>query len=189
MWERRSAAPSVEAPAVERFTSLSTPLVLAPLAPEVRAQLLTWFSQTDDADARLRYQMLLLSSDRGPIPSEIAEITFRSHDTVLRVISRFREGGLEAVPYHWGPGRALSVSEEWQSELARVIELDPRLVEVESANWTTKLLADYLEKQTAILVDQETVRKHLHKLGYVYKRPNWTVRHKAEEREGYLGNA
>lgn len=168
---------------------MPAPVILPPLEPETRTELLARFNQTADADERLRYQMVLLSSDRGLIPSEIAEITFRSHDTVLRVINRFREGGLGAVPYHWGPGRALTVSEEWQTELARVIELDPRLVGVESANWTTKLLADYLEKQTGISVDQETVRKHLHKLGYVYKRPNWTVRHKAEEREGYLGNA
>jgi transposase len=168
---------------------LPAPVILPPLDPETRTELLARFNQTADADERLRYQMVLLSSEQGLIPTAIAEITFRSHDTVLRVINRFSEGGLDAVPYHWGPGPALTVSEEWLKELQRIIELDPRSVGVASANWTTKLLADYLEKQTAILVDQETVRKQLHKLGYVYKRPNWTVRHKAAERDGYLGNA
>ena len=58
-----------------------------------------------------------------------------------------------------------------------------------SANWTTQLLADYLQDKTKIAVDQETVREYLHRHDYVYKRPNWTVQHKAQEREGYLGNA
>jgi transposase len=165
------------------------PVILPPLESEARAELLARFNQTEDSETRLRYQMLLLSSERQLNPYEIGTVTFRSHDTVLRVINRFREEGLEAVPYRWGPGRALTVSEEWLAELVRVIELDPRSVGVASANWTTESLAEYLEKQTAILVDQETVRKHLHRLGYVYKRPNWTVQHKAQEREGYLGNA
>ena len=168
---------------------MPAPVVLQSLDLESRSELLARFNQTEDPETRLRYQMVLLSSDRQLSPYEIASLTFRSHDTVLRVINRFLEGGLDAIPYHWAPGRALTVSEEWLKELARVVELDPREVGVQSANWTTQRLADYLEKQTGISVDQETVRKHLHRLGYVYKRPNWTVQHKAQEREGYSGNA
>jgi transposase len=174
---------------VERFTSLPLPLVLPPLDPEVHDQLLARFNQATDADERLRYQMVLLSSDRQLIPTQIAELTFRSHDTVTRVLNRFLDGGLDAVPYHWGPGREPEMTEETQKELLRVIELDPNEVGVASANWTTQLLAEYLEAKTGQAFDQETIRKYLHRLGYVYKRPNWTVRHKAEEREGYLGNA
>lgn len=165
------------------------PLVLPPLDPEARDELHARFNQTADAETRLRYQMVLLSSERRLIPSEIAEITFRSHDTVTRVLNRFLEGGLDAVPYHWGPGREREMSEETTKELLRVVELDPNEVGVKSANWTTQLLATYLEAKTGQAFDQETVRNYLHRLGYVYKRPNWTVRHKAEEREGYLGNA
>lgn len=165
------------------------PLVLPPLDAGVHDQLLARFNQTEDADARLRYQMVLFSSEKRLIPSQIAELTFRSHDTVTRVLSRFLEGGLDAVPYHWGPGRAREMSEDSQKELLRVIELDPNEVGVKSANWTTQRLADYLEGKTGQAFDQETIRKYLHRLGYVYKRPNWTVRHKAEERDGYLGNA
>ena len=71
----------------------------------------------------------------------------------------------------------------------RVIDLDPHDVRVPSANWTTGLLADYLAKETGIAVDPETVRQRLHRLDYVCKRPTWTVAHKAQEQEGYLGNA
>jgi transposase len=44
-------------------------------------------------------------------------------------------------------------------------------------------------QRTGIAVDQETVRRYLHRLGYVCKRPTWTVEHKAQERDDYLGNA
>lgn len=165
------------------------PTIVPPLDAEHRSALLDRFNTAEDPETRTRYQMVLLSSSQGLTTWQIASITFRSHDTVLRVLNRFLADGLDAVPRRHAPGRLPLVSAEWKSELLRVIELDPHAVGVDSANWTTQLLADYLEKQTKIKVDQETVRDHLHRFGYVYKRPNWTVRHKAEEHEGYLGNA
>jgi transposase len=151
--------------------------------------LLDRFNATSDPETRLRLQMVLLSSDQGLTTWQIASITFRSHDTVLRVINRFLSDGIEAVPHRRSPGRQPTVSPEWHAELLRVIELDPHEVGVQSANWTTLRLANYLQKQTGIVVDQETVREYLHRHGYVYKRPNWTVQHKAQEYPGYLGNA
>ena len=68
-----------------------------------------------------------------------------------------------------------------------MIELDPHEVSVESANWTTELLAEYLGKQTAIRVTEETVRVYLHAHGYVCKRPTWTLRRKAGEQADYAG--
>jgi transposase len=162
---------------------------LPPLEPEIHDQLLARFNQTGDADERLRYQIVLLSSGKQLIPTEIAALTFRSHDTVTRVLSRFLEGGLDAVPHKRSPGREPVVGAEWLKELSRVIELDPNEVGVKSANWTTELLAKYLEAKTGQAFEQETVRRYLRRFGYVYKRPNWTVQHKAQEREGYLGNA
>jgi transposase len=68
-----------------------------------------------------------------------------------------------------------------------VIEADPHEFGVPSANWTTQLLADYLAAKSGIAVDPETVRRALHRLGYVCKRPTWTVEHKAAEREDWVG--
>jgi transposase len=168
---------------------LPTPIIVPSLDPEQRASLLERFNQTRDPETRLRYQMVLLSSGKGLTTGQIASITFRCHDVVLRVLRRFLSGGPDAVPRGHSPGRPLAVSPEWQSELRRVIDLDPHEVGVPSANWTTGLLAGYLKGKTEVAVDQETVREHLHRLGYAYKRPNWTVQHKAQERESYLGNA
>jgi len=68
-----------------------------------------------------------------------------------------------------------------------VIELDPHEVGVNSANWSTGLLAEYLGQHTGLQVTQETVRVYLHAHGCVCKSPTWTLRRKAEEQTGYVG--
>jgi transposase len=156
--------------------------------PTVEAAVRERYESAADAETRTRYQMVLLAR-QGLSATAIAPLVVRSHDTVSRVLRRYRDGGLDAVPHRPRPGRAATVTPAWQAELLRVIELDPHDVGVPSANWTTGLLAEYLAKGTGIAVDAETVRHYLHRLGFVCKRPTWTVAHKAHERDDYLGNA
>jgi len=147
------------------------------------------YNHTDDPETRSRCQMVLLAADRGLNAEQIAPLVLRSHDTVRRVLLRFAEGGLAALPRGKGGGHPPTVTPAWKAELERVIERDPHTCGVERANWTTGLLADYLVQQTGIAVGQETVRDYLHRLGYVCKRPTWTLEHKASAREDYVGNA
>jgi transposase len=111
----------------------------------------------------------------------------RSHDTILRVLHRYQSGGLAAVPRKKGPGPKPKVTAAWEEELLRVIDDDPHDYGVNSANWTTQLLADYLAAKTGIVADPETVRRSLHRHDYVSRRPTWTVAHKAAEREDWVG--
>lgn len=146
------------------------------------------YDATDDADLRLRYQMILLAHQNRSV-GEIASIVFRSRDTVERVLTRFRDGGMAAVPRRFAPGSIPTITPAWTAELLRVIECDPHDVGVESASWTTGLLATYLATQTGIAVSDETVRTALHAHDYVCKRPTWTLKRRAEEQPGYVGNA
>jgi len=109
-------------------------------------------------------------------------------DTVLRVLKCFLSGGLDAIPRLTSPGRPRTVTPVWESELMRVIERDPHDVGVLSANWTTGLLAEYLGQQTGMWLTPETVRLYLHAHDYVCKRPIWSLRRKAGEQAGYVGN-
>jgi transposase len=93
------------------------------------------------------------------------------------------------VPRRTPPGAAPTVTPAWEAELLRVIELDPHDVGVDSANWTTGLLAAHLDGHTGIVVSDETVRAYLHAHDYVCKRPTWTLRRRAAAQAGYLGNA
>lgn len=56
---------------------------------------------------------------------QIARIVLRSEDTVARVFHRFLTGGLDAVPRRTAPGRERRITAAWESELLRVIEIDP----------------------------------------------------------------
>jgi transposase len=167
---------------------LTAPIILPPLGEQALTELHQCYDDASDAETRTRYQMLLLSA-RGQTSTQIAEMVLRSQDTVVRVLKRFLTGGLAAVPRRTAPGRDRTITQAWEAELLRVIELDPHEVGQDSANWTTHLLASYLSEQSGISVSQETVRVYLHVHGYVCKRPTWTLKRKAEEKADYVGNA
>jgi len=145
------------------------------------------YETTTKAKLRLRAHIILLAH-QGRSVAEIATIVLRSRDTVERVLKRFLQGGLATLPPRTAPGRAPTVTPEWQAELLRVIDLDPHTVGVRSANWTTRLLATYLATKTQVAVTAETVRLYLRAAGGVCKRPTWTLKRKAEAQPGYVGN-
>jgi transposase len=162
---------------------------LTPLEGTDHAALVARYNQTDNPEERTRCQMVLLAHDQQLAPAAIAPLVQRSHDTVLRVLQRFEQTGLAGLAARSARIGRPRVTAPWQAELARVIDLDPRTVDVASANWTTDLLATYLGRVTGLVVSEETVRRHLHGLGYVCKRPTWTVAHKAQEQSDWVGNA
>lgn len=161
---------------------------IGPLSESERADLERRYRETRDANTRTRYQMVLLSA-AGQTSAQIAAIVLRSQDTVTRVLKRYLELGTDGIPRRSSPGRPRTVTPAWETELVRVIELDPQAVGVASATWTTDLLASYLHTATGVAVDGETVRVYLHAHDYVCKRPTWSLKRKAEEREDWVGNA
>jgi transposase len=161
---------------------------MAPLAPEALAAVEGAFEATRDAETRLRYQMVLLAQ-QGKTAPEVGRLTRRPARTVVRVVRRYQAGGVAAVPYRRSPGTPPTVTDAWRAELLRAVELSPRAVGVDSAVWTTRLLADYLARATGVAVGLETVRRALHAAGYVCKRPTWTLKRRAEEKAEYPGNA
>ncbi len=167
---------------------MTAPITLPRLDPATLTELRQRYEETSNVESRTRYQMILLAQQHYKVP-QIARLVLRSEDTVARVLKRFLSGGLNAVPRRSPPGRERRVTAAWETELLRVIELDPHEVGVVSANWTTQLLADYLAEKTGIAVTEETVRIYLHAHDYVCKRPTWTLRRKAEEQPAYVGNA
>jgi transposase len=167
---------------------LSTRDDFAPLEPATYNELVQRFNTAPDPETRLRYQVLLLAHQGYP-NVQIAAVVLRSRDTVERVLNRFRAGGLDAVPYKKSGRPTPKVTPAWKAELQRAVERDPHALGVQSANSTTALLAAYLQKQTGIAVSEDTVGRHLHQAGFVCKRPTWTLKPKAQEQEGYAGNA
>jgi transposase len=165
---------------------MRAPITVPLLDRATLAELRRRYEDTPNVESRTRYQMILLAQQDYKVP-QIARIVLRSEDTVARVLKRFLTGGLDAVPRRTPPGRERRVTAARESELLRVIELDPHEVGVSSANWTTELLATYLGKHTGIHVTEETVRVYLHANGYVGKRPTWTDASQSRRESGLCG--
>jgi len=163
-------------------------LIRIALTDTARAELVARFNAPRDADTRLRYQMVLLAADGRTAP-QIAPLVQRSAVAVWRVLTRYRAAGPPGVLPRRRPGRPRAAPPAGAAELRRVIELDPHAVGVDSANWTTGLLAGYLARATGHRASLETVRLALHRAGYVCKRPGWVLKRKAEEDPGWAGNA
>lgn len=157
------------------------------LSGEADANLLWSDNHAPDPESRTRLQMSLRAVERDLAPSQIAPLVHRAHDTVVRVLRRYQTGGLAAVPPKTGPGPKPNVTAPWQEELLRVMDDDPQAHGVNSATWTTSLLAEDLAATTGITVHPETVRRWLHRHDYVCKRPTWTVEHTAPDRDDWLG--
>jgi transposase len=173
---------------VESSLAMSRAITLPPLDAATLSDLRRRYDAAPDPDTRSRHQMILLAQ-QGYTAPQIATMVLCSDDTVLRVLHRFRAGGLDAVPRRYAPGGPRTVTPAWEAALLRVIAWDPHEVGVASANWTTGLLAAYLAQVTGITVDPETVRLYLHAHAYVCKRPTWTLKQKAEEQPEWVGNA
>jgi transposase len=121
---------------------LTAPITLPPLDEQTLTKLRHGYEAASDAETRTRYQMLLFSA-KGHTSTQIAELVLRSQDTVVRVLKRFLSGGLEAVPRRSAPGRERTITSAWESELLRVIELDPHEMGHSDVGVTKMYLEDF----------------------------------------------
>ena len=145
------------------------------------------YERAGSAVERTNCQMVLLA-DEGRSLQEIAWLVRRGREQVRTVLHRFRDQGLAGLVPRPRTGRPLGVTPAWLAELQRVIELDPHTLGVPSAVWTTRLLADHLARVTGHQTGIEAVRVHLHRLGYVCKRPTWSLKRKSTEQAGWVKN-
>lgn len=143
------------------------------------------YEQARSAVERTNCQMVLLA-DEGRRLTEIAWLVRRGREQVRTVLHRFQSEGVPGLAPRQRTGRPLGVTPTWLAELQRVIDLDPHTVGVNSAVWTTRLLADYLERVTGHRTGIEAVRVHLHRLDYVCKRPTWSLKRKSTEQAGWV---
>jgi len=160
------------------------PTLQVSLDQVAQAELERRYHTTRDAETRTRYQMVLLNA-QGHTPPQIARLVRCSPDTVRRVLNRYLGGGLDAVPHRPHPGQPPHYPPGWGQELVRVADLDPHEVGVDSALWTCRLLADYLQGVTGHRAGIETVRIARHRAGFVCKRPRWVLTRKAHAQPGW----
>jgi len=139
-----------------------------------------------DPLVRRRSHSLLLATDLET-QNEVARVVRCSPDTVRRTLALYRQGGRSllrrspALAWH-----AAKRTLRWQKALAQALAQGSEACGVARPTWTAPLLGEHLAAQTGIAVSEGTVRRGLASLGYVCRRPVWTVRQQAEEQPDYL---
>lgn len=134
---------------------------------------------------RQRSRIVLLAYEL-PSQTEVARAARCSPDTVGRTLARYWAGGRMALrPRPRSRPASAKVTLEWQKALAAAMEQGPEACGVPRPTWTAPLLAIYLAERTGVTVSERVVRRGLAGLGYVCRRPTWTLRHKAAEAADY----
>lgn len=133
--------------------------------------------RTENADVRSRCDMILWSNE-GLSPPQIAERVRFSHDTVSRYIARYEGEGIQGLLPRSRSGRPRKVTAEYEALLMELVAQEPRSVGMPFSNWTTANLATELAKRTGIELTARQVENYLKANDWALRRPVRTVQHK-----------
>jgi transposase len=150
-------------------------LYVSPLSEEQKAELEQLYRKTEVPRVRTRAQMVLLSSEKGLIADEIAEIVRESSVTVLRWLHRYSSEGVEGLKDAPRSGHPSSVSDAFRKRLLEVVRRRPRSLNLEYSMWTLQRLADFMAEDTGKRLSTETIRRELAKADIVFSRPQHTI--------------
>jgi transposase len=139
----------------------------------------TLYRQTSEADVRSRCHMILLSNG-GRSPPQIAKQVRFSRRTVTRFIQRYEAEGLQGLMTKPRSGRPPKVTAAYKAQLLELVEQQPRTLVLPYSNWTTANLAEYLAESTGIELSARQVENILKANDWRLRRPVRTVKHKQD---------
>jgi transposase len=129
------------------------------------------------ADARLyRRLMVVLEVDRGSPVSELARLLNVSSQSIYNWIDRFlHQGGEPALADRYGIGRPTLWTEEHEALLRALLDSSPDQWGYFANDWTVPLLQEQLLHWSGRAFSEDTIRRELHRLGYVWKRGRYRL--------------
>jgi transposase len=140
------------------------------LTPAQRRQLQATLKAPPSAGL-LRRVAALLAVDRGQSVAAVAAWLGVSRQSVYNWLELFQQCPRpSALANRPGGGRPTRWTAEALALLAECLERRPDELGYAGHNWTVALLHDYLQEQTGLGLSDDTVRRQLQRLGYVWKR-------------------
>jgi transposase len=118
---------------------------------------------------------LVLLTPRGFDVPEICRIFELTDDTIYKWFDRFDAEGPEGLFDRERSGRPREIDEEAEAELERLLEHPPLEEGYAFTTWTVPLLRSHLREQLDLDVSDQTVRRALHRLEFVWRRPRWFI--------------
>ena len=128
-------------------------------------------------DVRLyRRTLAILEFARGRSVTEISRLLLVSRPSVYRWIERYREASdAESLRDEERTGRPPAWTEESSEWLQSFLKRSPAELGYFAVNWTVPLLRDPLQMCTGKRYSDETIRRALRRLEYVWKRPRYVL--------------
>ena len=116
-----------------------------------------------------RYSHVILLRAKGLTWQEIREVLFCSHDLIAEALREFAKGGVDQILNH---NQAKRATPPWLHQVVEWITTKtPQDFGFFRTRWPCENLAHLLAWETGIRVSAETVRRGLHRLQFVWRRP------------------
>jgi transposase len=113
----------------------------------------------------------------GQDEERIAAWSGRSVRTVRRCLTRYRRGGLAALPDRQRTGRPPRADAAYQTALREAITTAPPALGLPFDAWTAARLNAYLSEQTGVRLHPAWLRTLLARAGFAVGRPKHTLTH------------
>ena len=144
---------------------------------------------TRTPDARVyRRTLALLQLDRGKGLFEVAQELGVSRQSVYNWKRSYEQGAKEAgvLSDAARSGRPSVWTEERERLLRSALESSPQRWGYQATGWTVGLLQRYLSEHSGQALSQDSIRRHLHALGYTWKRFRYVLKADPErEKKAY----
>lgn len=138
------------------------------LTAKERKILLDVYRSGDARLARRAHVLLLLDDDYSY--REIREVLFASNDLIADCVGRFRRGGIHEAVERDQP--VIPSEHEWLTMVMNWLQTtSPEEFGYFRQRWTCAMLAEVLAWEKGIRLSPETVRRALHRAGFVWRRP------------------
>jgi transposase len=145
------------------------------LSSRERRQMRDRLCKTRDA-RHYRRLLAILEHDRGESITEIAQRLNVSRQSVHGWIARYGEqrcvDDLRDAPR---PGRPARADDAFDAVLRTLLVLPPPQFGYRATHWTQRLLRDQLRQSLQQVYSDDTIRRGLHRLDYVWKRPRYVL--------------
>lgn len=140
-----------------------------------RKRLRRQLCQTKDA-AVLRRTLAILECDRGETVARTAQRLGVTARSIYRWLASFAStADLSSLAPAPRSGRPALWGEDATAVLQGFLASTPLDQDYLASDWTVPLLASALERAVGRRFAPNTIREHLHRLGYVWKRPRYVL--------------
>ncbi len=108
---------------------------------------------------------------------------FKSADSVSQLVQRFNQQGLAALTIAHGRGRKPTYTSSQRQRILEQLRNAPNREQDQSATWSLRLLQRTLRQHLLPRIGASTIRRILHKTGYVFGRSRTVTVHDPQAQE------